>query len=216
MASPSKLSSVSSKSKSDDVSVLLRELMSKFPKADPNSLRPAAIPGFVSSMDAVMANLRATHARLEARVAMNAAREATLVARERALAAEEAVLRAAAASSSARASAADALLARAAASYGGLSRMALDASASAAYNFEERFGNLVRANQARERGFSASVALDVTNTLPRAGVSEWSARVAAGGGMKTTRSVASAGPPASPLRRPQTAAQTRLRNPFGF
>lgn len=206
---------LSSPSALQDPGAELRILMARFPQPDPNSLRPAAVSGFVRSLDAVIENLRSTHARLEARVAVNAARESELGARERALAAEEAALRSATASSSSRHASAEALLKQAAVSFGELSRTALDASASAAYNFEEQYGNLVRANQARERGFSASVALDVTNTLTRAGVSEWSARVAAGGGMKTSQSPTMRGPAPSPMRR-MTASQTRLRNPHGF
>lgn len=194
----------------------LRVLMARFPQPDPTSLRPSNVSGFVRSLDSVMDNLRSTHARLEARVALNAARESELGARERALAAEEAALRAAANSAASRHASAEALLKQAAVSFGELSRTALDASASATYNFEEQFGNLVRANQARERGFSASVALDVTNSVPRAGVSEWSARVASGGGMKTAQSptLRMRGPPPSPMR--LTASQTRLRNPHDF
>lgn len=191
----------------------LRALMAKLPQPDPTSLRPAAVDGFVRSLDAVISNLRSTHARLEARVAADSAREAELSARERALMTEVEALRAASASSEARRATAEALLTRAAASFGELSRTALIASAGASYKYEEQYGNLIRATQARERGYSASVALDVTNSSPRKGVSEWSARVASGGGMKTTLSPR--GPPPSPMRKP-TAFETRLRNPFDF
>ena len=193
----------------------LRALMAQLARPDPSALRPASVANFALSLDAVVSNLRSTHARLEARVATNAAREADLSTRESDLAAEEAALHAAATRATARRAAADALLDKSTATLGTIARGALAASASATYNFEEQYGNLVRATQARERGFSASVALDVTNTRPRAGVSEWSARVAAGGGMKTSLSPRE--PPASPMRRSALlAASPPLKNRFGI
>ena len=201
-----------------DPAAELAALMARFQRdvgpASAAALSQAAVSSTVKVIDAYIDSMRALRARLDARVARNAAREAELAAREAALAGELRALSAAAASSGARRDAAAAHLRAADAAMAASSKAALAQAAVAAYEFEEQNGNLIRANQARERGFSASVALDVTNTQPRAGVSARSLGVAAGGGRAGATGRL---PPPSPMRKKDAAIKhAPLRDAFGF
>jgi hypothetical protein len=219
-----------------DPAIELATLMGAFRttvgKTDPMSLNQAAIPGFVILADSMFNSLRATKSRLDARIAANEIRERELARVEAELSSELAARSKQAATSAACLETATGYLRHSDAEMATLSNLAINFVAKAGYEFEEKLNNMNTATRARERGFSASIAFDVTNTLVRPGVSARSQGVAAGAGMKTTmtsssnflltknsnsNNTTSDVPPPSPMRKKDVLAKhPALKDGFGF
>ena len=174
-----------------ELSALMNTFRTTVGKTDPMSLNQAAIPGFVILADSMFNSLRATKSRLDARIAAAEIRERELARVEAELSSELATRSKQAATSAACLETATGYLRHSDAEMASLSNLAINFVSKAGYEFEEQLNNMNTATRARERGFSASIAFDVTNTLVRPGVSMRSQGVAAGAGMKTTMSSSS-------------------------
>jgi hypothetical protein len=184
-------------------------------KTDPNALSQAALPQYLVLADSMFASLKTTKARLDARLAANEAREAILTANEAKLSTEHNFLVAKAAKSKLCFDQATAYITGADKEMGKMSADAVHMVAKAGYEYEEQLGNLTASNLARQRGYSASIALDVTNTSPRPGVTARSLGVASGSG--STRKYTGNMPPPSPMRKKEALAKhPPLRDTFGF
>jgi hypothetical protein len=198
-----------------ELAALMTTFRTTIGKTDPNALSQSAIPKFVALADSMFDSLKATKARLDARLASNEAREAILAAKEAKLVAEHNFLVAKAAKSKQCFDQATTYLNGADKEMGKMSADAVHMVAKAGYEFEEQLGNLTASNLARQRGYSASVALDVTNTSPRAGVTARSLGVASGNG--STRKYTGNMPPPSPMRKKEALAKhPSLKDTFGF
>ena len=184
-------------------------------KTDPMSLSQAAIPGFALLADSMFNSLRATKTRLDARIAASEIRERELARIEAELSSELAARSKQVATSTACLEGASSYLRQADAEMGASSSLAINSVAKAGYEYEEKLNNMNTATRARERGFSASIAYDVTNTHLRPGVSMRSQGVAAGAGMKTATFAAL--PPPSPMRKKEALIKhPTLKDGFGF
>ena len=170
-----------------------------------------AASGLAESMSI---SLRSMKVRLDARIAAGDARERDLARQESELAAALEVVNTRLATRTACLGTARGSLRETDAQMGALTSFAIKSVARAGYEFEEQANNLHTSSRALERGFSASIALDVTNTVARLGVSQRSMSVAAGKGNKAT---SASMPPASPMRkRDALIKHPPLRDKFGF